>query len=137
MPCRSFLFLFDAHVSSPHIPKHPWEPVVTKLATLTSSASARCWRVVYQPEALRCEVDRQLLGFENEQAADGPMSMFFLPSSLPCFVRSFVLAQVKLVSAEDLESTRKELETVTSVHVYSVQAVPCSQSADVSTQVQC
>lgn len=41
------------------------------------------------------------------------------------------------MSAEGLDSTRKALETVTSVHVYSVQAAPCSQpAADVSTQAR-
>ncbi|CAN0047072.1 unnamed protein product, partial [Hapterophycus canaliculatus] len=44
--------------------------------------------------------------------------------------------EVKLVSAEGLDSARKGLETVTSVHVYSVQAAPCSQpAADLSMQL--
>ena len=44
--------------------------------------------------------------------------------------------KVKLVPAEGLDSTRKALETVTSVHVYSVQAASPSQPADASTQVR-
>lgn len=38
--------------------------------------------------------------------------------------------------AEGLDSTRKGLEAVTSVHVYSVQAASPSQPADVSAQVR-
>lgn len=43
--------------------------------------------------------------------------------------------QVKLVPAEALESTRKAFETVTSVHVYSIQAAPATAPVDAGAQV--
>lgn len=42
---------------------------------------------------------------------------------------------MKLVPAEGLDSTRKALQTVTSVHVYSVQAASPSLPVDFSAQV--
>lgn len=44
--------------------------------------------------------------------------------------------KVRVVSAEALEATKKSLEVVTAVHVYSVQPAPVSQPGDVSAQVR-